>query len=152
MFHDWHKWCLALACILFSVASISTHLDRRAHRAFLETVEGSQVVFVTTASDCLQLVEDVERIAADLPVPVRILLVEDGVSEESVAALVAASPHPLETISWRSVSPFGRLVRTPFAIVFDIQANTLLIESVDGRADGVLLTEKLFRDTRNNSL
>jgi len=107
-----------------------------------------QLVFVTSAADCLALVEEIQQAALeDLSVPVRILILEDGVPEQTLDALVAASGGDVvaETISYRAVRRIARLVRTPFAVAFGDGAEIIMVESVGGTDQNDLMAVNLFR-------
>ncbi len=149
-FSGWQGVALAVACALFTISSVRTRIDNAAFAGFLDTVSGPdpQVVFVTTAADCWALVEDMQRAAGKIQVPVRLLIVKDRrVAPAVYDALVAAAGDILtQTIPHSAVSPIGRFVRTPFAITFGSNGEILLVESVGGRNARDLLTASFSRN------
>lgn len=130
---------LALACVLFSFSAVRARVDDYHFEQFIDDAgaPGPSMVFVTTAADCLALVEDVNDLAGQLTVPTRILIIEDGVSTSDLEKLVAANSGNtvLEPVSWRSVMPIGRFVRTPFAVGFDEQGSVTFVQSIGGQED-----------------
>ncbi|MDE2751964.1 MAG: hypothetical protein OXI83_05250 [Gemmatimonadota bacterium] len=130
---------LALACVLFSFSAVRARVDDYRFEQFIDAAgtPGPSMVFVTTAADCLALVEDVNDLAGQLTVPTRILIIEDGVSTSDLEKLVAANSGDalLEPILWRSVMPIGRFVRTPFAVGFDEQGSVTFVQSIGGQED-----------------
>lgn len=135
----WQGAMLALACVLFSFSAVRARVDDHRFRQFIDAVgtPGPSMVFVTTAADCLALVEDVNDLAAQLTVPTRVLVIEDGVSASDLEKLVAANHGEtvLEPVPWRAVMPIGRFVQTPFAVGFDEQGSVTFVQTISGQAD-----------------
>lgn len=135
----WQGAMLALACVLFSFSAVRARVDDYHFEQFIDDAgaPGPSMVFVTTAADCLALVGDVNDLAGQLTVPTRILIMEDGVSTSDLEKLVAANSGNtvLEPVSWRSVMPIGRFVRTPFAVGFDEQGSVTFVQSIGGQED-----------------
>lgn len=138
---------LALACVLFSFSAVRARVDDYRFEQFIDATgtPGPTMVFVTTAADCLALVEDVNDLAGQLTVPTRILIIEDGVSPSDLEKLVAANRGEtvLEPVPWRSVMPIGRFVRTPFAVGFDERGSVTFVQSISGQGD---LTATYFEE------
>ncbi len=134
----WQGAMLALASVLFSFSAVRSRVDDHTFNEFVDTAgtSGPSMVFVTTAADCLALVEDVHEIADQLTVPTRVLVIQDGVSDSDIDKLVAAAGEniALEPVPWRAVTPIGRLVRTPFAIGFRGDGAIGFVESIGGQA------------------
>lgn len=132
----WQGIALVLACVLFSFSAVRTRLDDKRFEAFLETAgaPGASVAFVTTAADCLALMEDVNDLAGQLTVPTRIYVIEDGVSASDLDKLIAANngATTMEPVPWRSVVPIGRMLQTPFAVAFREDGSVLFAESISG--------------------
>jgi len=132
----WQGAALVLACVLFSFSAVRTRFDHHRFEAFLETAgaPGASVAFVTTAADCLALMEDVHELAGQLTVPTRIFVIEDGVSASDLDRLIDANSGEttMEPVPWRSVVPIGRMLRTPFAVAFREDGSVLFAESISG--------------------
>ncbi len=135
----WQGAMLAVACVLFSFSAVRARVDDHRFEQFIDAAgtQGPSIVFVTTAADCLALVEDVNDLAAQITVPTRVLIIEDGVSTTDLEKLVAANSGEavLEPVPWRSVMPIGRFVRTPFAVGFDARGSVTFVQSVTGQGD-----------------